>query len=423
MTDYHHNIFYCYKGAHQSHQEGERQLENNTTKALVNTLEYCSDPVALGFLEWIGITAAGEQIKFKLQKKTIGEQEIRAKSQRLLLGIVPTKGDENHTAVLDGRGTEEDTCPDAWIYGGDFVVLIESKVIGPLDPDQMRCHAHRLQGGMEQQLERKECTWAEVHGFFKGLPNKLGDKLSDKDKWILGQFTQYLEEIGMSEFIGLESEIFNYVVTLDDEDARQKVYATMRSFAEKIIAQIRDLAFYDGYDVGVIHRGDRYCWVAFGPKGNKYRQWAHQTVALDAYGIDVFVNLELKAVTDRLKERIRRNRQAFREAILSLLPDEPFSVQVEERKQRQASIYDYHSIATLDARYLKNSELGAYGFDYIETLVEQVSLPYLTVRRRIDRNKALELSQKDQGRPLVSEVTRIIQAFHPLVRFINEESH
>lgn len=423
MTDFHHNLFYYYKGAHQSYKEAEHQLENNTTKALVNTLEYCSDLVAVSFLEWIGITPAGDQIKFKLQKKALGEQDILAKSQRLLLGIVPTKADKDPSALLEGKVADEDSCPDAWIYGGEFVVLIENKVNGPLNTDQMQRHAHKLQGGMERRPEFKVLTWAQVHSFFKRLLNESLNKLSDKDKWILDQFTQYLEEIGMSEFIGLESEIFDYVVTLDDEDARQKVRATMRSFAEKILAQIRDLVFYEGYDDGVIHQGDRYYWVAFGPKDNKYRKWAHQTVALDAYGIEVFVNLELKAVTDRLKERIRRSRHAFREVILSLLPGEPVSVQVEERKQRQASIYDYHSIATLDARYLKDPELGTHGFDYIETLVEKVSLPYLTVRRRIDRDKALELSQKDQGRSLVGEVTRIMQAFHPLVRFINEESH
>lgn len=37
MTDFHRNIFSYYKGASQPEQDREQQLEDNTTKALVNT--------------------------------------------------------------------------------------------------------------------------------------------------------------------------------------------------------------------------------------------------------------------------------------------------------------------------------------------------------------------------------------------------
>ena len=55
--------------------------------------------------------------------------------------------------------------------------------------------------------------------------------------------------------------------------------------------------------------------------------------------------------------------------------------------------------------------------------MEQIHLPNLIVRRQIDRDAALELSRKDQGRSLVDEVVRIMQAFHPLVKFINEPEY
>jgi hypothetical protein len=60
-----------------------------------------------------------------------------------------------------------------------------------------------------------------------------------------------------------------------------------------------------------------------------------------------------------------------------------------------------------------------HGFHYIETLLKRVSLPCFTVRRCIDRDRALELSQRD-GRPLIEEVVGIMKVFHPLVEFINE---
>ena len=54
--------------------------------------------------------------------------------------------------------------------------------------------------------------------------------------------------------------------------------------------------------------------------------------------------------------------------------------------------------------------------------MKQIHLPYLSVRRRIDRNRALELSRGD-GRSLVDEVVGVMKAFHPLVKFINEPDY
>jgi hypothetical protein len=55
MTDLHRNVFYYYKGAKQPEQKlYDQQLENNTTKALINTLEHSSQSeqiVARKFLE------------------------------------------------------------------------------------------------------------------------------------------------------------------------------------------------------------------------------------------------------------------------------------------------------------------------------------------------------------------------------------
>jgi len=178
--------------------------------------------------------------------------------------------------------------------------------------------------------------------------------------------------------------------------------------------------------VGRLQLKDEECWVAFGPGKREYRRWAHQTVSLRAYALDVFVNVELKPAIVRLRKKIRQDKQVFREIISRLLPDELFDelfIQVGERKQRQASLYDFHRIARLEVDYLKDPELGPHGFGYIETLLEQVPLPDLTVTRRIDRDSALELSRKDQGRSLVDEVVRIMQAFHPLVKFINEPEY
>jgi len=426
MTDFHHNIFHYYRGAQRSNRERERQLEDNTTKALINTLEHCGPTVALGFLKWLSIEVLEQvgQVKFELQKATIGTGEIQSRSQRLLLGLVPSRGARDPCAGLDKVVTEnEDGRPDAWLYGDDFIVLLESKVEGSLKLDQMQRHFQKLQVGTEQQPRCEVRTWAEVHQFFVGILPEL----SGKDEWIVEQFKQYLEGIGMAEFTGLEREIFDYFITHDDEEMRQKVKGTVQSFAEKILSGLQafDSSFYQSYDVGPLRLKDKYCWVAFGPGDKEYRQWAHQTISLYAYKLDVFVNVELIDAVDRLRKKIHQDKQAFRETVSSL--PVPFSVQLEERIKKQVTIYDYYVIAKLKADVLKEPHSRPYGlkdpksdgFCYIEKLLEQIHLPYLSVRRRIDRNRALELSQED-GRSLVDEVVGIMKAFHPLVEFINE---
>ncbi len=421
MADFHHNIFYYYRGAQRSGQERERQSEDNTTKALINTLKHCDLKVTFEFLGWLGIKAT-KPVRLELQKATISKGEIGNKSQRLLLGIVPTKEIEDPCAELGRTAAgEKDSFPDAWIYGDNFVVLVESKVAGregaSLELGQMERYHQKLLVDTEQQPDCRIHTWAEVHRFFKNLSDELGDELTPKDKWLIEQFTQYLEWIGMAEFIGLEQGMFDYFATrIDDrnEDDRQWVRGTMRSFAEKILEGLQtvDSSFYQNYDVGRLLLKDDHCWAAFGPKDKKYRRLAHQTVSLYDYGLDVFVNVELKPAADRLRKKVVQDKQAFREPI-SKLPG-LFSVQVGERKLIRGSLYEYTLIDSLES-----DKLDEHGFDRVEKLLRKLPLPYLTVRRRIDRDQALELSYTD-GRPLIEEVVGILKVFHPLVEFINE---
>jgi len=98
--------------------------------------------------------------------------------------------------------TNGDSQPDAWLYGEDFVVLIESKVgKASLELDQMQRHFQKLLKDALQPPKYQVRTWAEVHKFFVNLLPKLRD---EKDKWLVEQFAQYLEWKGMTEFTGFE---------------------------------------------------------------------------------------------------------------------------------------------------------------------------------------------------------------------------
>ena len=127
MAGFHRNIFSYYKGSSQREQDREQQLEDNTTKALVNTLENCNLRVVAEFLKWLKVSTPGKA-SFVLQKPTIGDERIRHKTDRLLLAIVGTSNEVNQSICRQLPKTPVgDSRPDAWLYGDGFVALVESK--------------------------------------------------------------------------------------------------------------------------------------------------------------------------------------------------------------------------------------------------------------------------------------------------------
>jgi hypothetical protein len=177
--------------------------------------------------------------------------------------------------------------------------------------------------------------------------------------------------------------------------------------------------FYQEFRVGNLWRDDDHAWAAFGPKDKGYLHLAHQTLAMDAYGLEVFVNVELAEAAAKLRERIRADRLGFRRLVTSMLPSEPFYIELQERTQKRASLFDYHPVDRVEATYLRNDGIGPKALDFIEAVIEELHLPYFTLRYRIDRARVSDLS-KDQGRSLVAEVVRVMKEFDRLVSFIND---
>jgi len=428
MKDFHHNIFYYYRGSNQEHEKlNDPQLENNTTKALINTLKHCSPGIAVKFLKWLGITTT-KRIQFELQKATIGKERIHHVPQRLLLGLVavPEKDRDSICDKLDGPAGKGST-PDAWIYGDDFVVAIESKVgDDSLDLDQMRGHFLKLKGNSKAKPKCLVRTWAEVHHFF----GRLSDELTEKDKWLVAQFRQYLEWKGMTEFSGFEEWMFEFLVQ-EKQDATDKtlIRRAMEGFGDRVLAGLQEVdpSFYEIRHVGNYAFGTDHFWVAFGPTGGPsvFGKRAHQTVSLYEYGIEVFVNVEHQPAIKMLKKKLKNDERKFRR-IVSGLPA-PFRVEIDEVKVIAPMKSRGYPIATLAAGTYEPPHSGSFGlkdetargFDHLKTLLlEEIPLSYFSLRKRIDRERVLDLSSGG-GKRLVKEVVTIMKAFHRLVAFVN----
>lgn len=111
--DLHHNLFYGYRGPMSDEGAREWQLENNVTKALINTLRLGGEPVWRPFLAELGMPEAS-QAEFLLQKTDLPSGPASLKNRRVLLGISSTPSSWHHA---DTSSETYASVPDAWIYG------------------------------------------------------------------------------------------------------------------------------------------------------------------------------------------------------------------------------------------------------------------------------------------------------------------
>lgn len=136
----------------------------------------------------------------------------------------------------------------------------------------------------------------------------------------------------MRGFTGFRREHFDYFLLHDDKDSRRWVREQVEEISSQVLKQLRALdTFYDAYEVGIFKQSDAYCWVAFGPKDQDYRQKTHQTISFEADGLHVFVNTELKAATDRVKAITAQSGDRFRRTLLDLHRYEPFWLELDEQ--------------------------------------------------------------------------------------------
>jgi hypothetical protein len=275
--DLHHNLFYGYRGPIIDAGERERQLENNLTKALINTLSLGGEEVWAPFLTEIGIADARDA-KFLLQRRELPTGSAKDRRDRELMGISKC---ESSCVVSPDADSTYGSVPDAWIYGDGFAALVENKTDGDFSPGQMQAHLGRLRQDESKPPRQIRLTWRQLHsmfGKFRLLPGPTGVA-----KFLIEQFIQFLDYSGMSGFTGFQTEHFRYFLLHDDEDARRWILDQVRSFADFVLANLKaQEPFYDSFKVGNLAAANSFCWAAFGPR--EYKNVTHQTISLGSGG-------------------------------------------------------------------------------------------------------------------------------------------
>jgi len=222
--DPHRNIFYYYRGPSSKHGTKEHQVEDNSTKSLINLLENGGPEIQRTFFSHIDNNLKSAPKKFQLQ---VGQGESR---------------------------------PDAIIDFPDQLLLIEVKVRSDLDTQQLKRHIEMGQKASSKKIQllvitRNETdadliqnepmlkenrvvfrTWNEIYEVFNHLLTVRLKKKDSKESFLLAEFLKYLELMDLKPFTKLTKDDFDYFYDLDDDYGRI-LKEKIKTIAEEIQKQ------------------------------------------------------------------------------------------------------------------------------------------------------------------------------------------
>ena len=416
--DLHCNLFYSYRGPDTRSVDRDRQLENNLTKALINTLDLGGKSVWRPFLDALGL-AKTSRAKFLLQRRNLPSRAAASKRDRILLGISKQPSDWSPSRRREIR---YESLPDAWVYGDTFAVLVESKV-GDSDfsPSQMESHRARLwqNSGKAPKVVKK--TWQEIHCLFCDILTSLTDGSSTD--LLVRQFIQFLEYSGMTGFNGFRPDHFDYFTLHDDDDARRWVVDQVHGLADRVKIGLRKVSsFYEAAHVGQLPLWRSDCWCGFGPEKGAFKQVTHQTMFLRSDGIAVAVNTERKPAAKRLKKLLRDPESAllFRRALKEQHNLEPFDLLIEERVYAgRPRCFEYNRKMCLTSSMLTTKVTSDVAWTAFRETIRLLPLPYLKLQRLIPRDRLLELSKHNPSKA-VDRVATSMKRNHKIVEMLNK---
>jgi hypothetical protein len=280
VRDPHQNIFFYYRGPSKRDKESlyDLQVEDNTTKGLVNILEFCCRAgfvdLLSGFLKAVKVPNR-QVVSFKLQKGLSGSR------------------------------------PDALIDLGDYNIHIESKVRARLDFDQIRRHLSDIgtkdflvvitnTSDDEDSLSKigdnriRYLSWSKVHEICLNTVKKIkGNKSQSAVAQLIEQFIDYLEVVVMTEFNGFKDSDFDFWIDPNPYYVpilRKKLEALANIIKEKLPEEIgSEYSFIKPGKISRSGKDERFAWVAIKrPKDDKdvFNQ-CNFTIEVSKSGLDI----------------------------------------------------------------------------------------------------------------------------------------
>jgi hypothetical protein len=285
LKDLHQNIFYYYRGPSSKTllHNHDVQVEDNTTKALINLLELANK---------VGFTKL-QEVLFKTVKIRINKI-IAFKLQKL----------------------SKESRPDAVITFPGYKLMIETKVAASLDLDQIKRHVKGFNTRDEllvitnnekdkAKLLKIKCnriyymSWKTIHQVFSKVSNELKwNKKLIPIREILRDFLNYLEVIVMTDFYGFKDEDFEFGVNYNANYMpilKSKLDSLAREIKNELPKNIRNT--YSDIHLGNISKQTHeqsFAWVAIKKEENKKDIFSQCNFTLELSNVGLIIDTVIR---------------------------------------------------------------------------------------------------------------------------------
>lgn len=418
MRDPHQNLFFYYRGASK---KGitigfDPQIENNTTKSLINVLEFLH----------------GNNFDY-LQNEIFEHPNLNLKKEE--------------TSFYKLQEWKADSIPDVRIKLKTYNIYIEIKVNAQLKGKQLANHLKALDPSDhlivltncpkdEQKVKKFRnkrihyLSWSDIHLICR----KIVGQFSGKEKYyvklkFLNQFIEYLEMVVMTEFTGFRDDDFDYFLD-ENKDYGPILKGRLDTFAKKIKEMLPPkFKKYSEIKVGNIKKyqdpGDRGAWVAIKKPEDKKDILRHCNFSIEISPSELSVNVVIRdgRIFDK-KNRIKKKTplgifyQILEEKkeILNILKNiKPgisfviYSRTAKDGKSRpRPGNEKWTKYFSMDIKYIKSGE----DIRMLQYILSKVDYPGIHIRKTISRIDKETLSNPNG---LVKKVIDTLMGLSPIL--------
>lgn len=284
-------------------------LENDVTKSLLNVFQHGSKKLLGTFLKLIDVKQAPETFEFDFQ--VTDTYKYRQKNDRIMLSIISagtqTKSDLKYRA--------ERSQPDACIFNKDTAILIEAKTQSPLISEQVESHIKHFLG---TATKHRILTWEEICERFQGYKSS-GNTL---DSFLLSQFTEFLNLIGLARFRGFLASDFSMLGAISkisgEEylDFKRLFHRKIEKFMQLLNEQIKDAFQFKkyNYQVGKVNPKSPDVWSAFyffDDEKTHVNEYPNINFSYYEHGIELALNAEVQPSVKKIISFIKKNPKEF----------------------------------------------------------------------------------------------------------------